>query len=137
MIKVCAYNTDDLEDMSFNKYAKKLEKDDNLEKMKAFLDINETYTIFDEKAVGILGICEYEPGAWYGCIIASNDFGRNPKYAIKMKWLTKQLIALHNPKRVQTISENNPALNKWHEFIGLRQEAILEDNNVLWSMTWE
>ena len=89
--------------------------------------------------MAILAFHEYGDGMFYGCIVASEDFGENPKYAAKMKYLIRCVVRDFRMEYVQTKSEDAPELNKWHEFLGFRQEKKLPNHRrgktfIIWSM---
>ncbi len=142
MIKVFEYLESDIDQMRFNHWGRHLKNSKNLRKVKRFLKENHSFTIYDNKPVAILSFYEYDKDKYYGCIIASDCFGDSPKYAIKMKWLIDRCIKEFGAKRVETISEDSPKLNKWHEFLGFEIEkkdvAIEKDVHYsLWSIKWE
>lgn len=142
MIKIFEYMESDLDNIKFNHWGRVLKSSKCLKNMKAYLSMAHSYTLYDEKPIAILAFDEYDKDKYDGCIIADEDFAKNPKYAIKMRWLIKRLIKDFNMKRVQTTSEDSPKLNKWHEFLGFKLEK--KDSETyrgikynLWGMEWE
>ena len=131
----------DIDEMKFNKWAWHLKNKKALKNIKAYLKSAYSYTIYDKKPIAILSFHEYDNNKYDGCIIADESFGDNPKYAIKMKWLIQRLIKDFKMQRVQTLSEDSPELNKWHEFLGFklekeRCEKIKGVELNLWGMEW-
>lgn len=142
MIKVFKYMESDLDNMKFNYWGRILKSSKCLRNLKAYLNTAYSYTLYDDKPIAILAFDEYDKGKFDGCIIADEDFGKNPKYAIKMKWLVNRVIEEFNMKRVQTTSEDSPALNKWHEFLGFKLEKKDCETHRgikynMWGMEWE
>lgn len=142
-IRIYHYLPEDLDKFEFNKYSRKLKNNKkDLAAMKFFLAQAHSYTLFDtttHKVVAVLAFFEYAPHRFNGCIIASRLFGKNPKYALKMRYLINCLRHDFTPERVETISEDIPQLNKWHQFLGFKLEmklpAYLEKRDyILWSM---
>lgn len=143
MIDVYKYIESDFDKIEFNKWAWYLKNKKTIKRVKAYFRDSNTYTIVaDEKPIAILSFDEYEPSKFDGCILADVHFEDNPKYAIMMKKLVNFVIKKYNMKRVQTESEDDPQLNKWHKFLGFK----LEKKNVfvhrgksfnLWSMEWQ
>lgn len=139
-MKIYKYIEQDIDLMVFNHWGRRLKSSRALKKLKEFLKSSEAYTIYDEKAVAVLAFREYEKGCWECGIIADESF--NTRHVVKMKWLINKCIEKYKPKRIQTLSEDNDKLNKWHEFLGLQKEKTgvtigKEKNLVLWSMEWE
>ena len=139
MIKVFEYMESDIDSMTINHWARILKNKKNLRNIKAYLKSAHSYTLFDDKHVAILAFNEYDKGMYDACIIADVSFADNPKYAIKMRWLIHKLMEVFNMKRLQTTSEDDPKLNKWHEFLGAKMEK--KDSDIikgvhynLWSM---
>ena len=101
-----------------------------------------SFTIWDtvkDHPVAILSFHSYGAGLFYGQIVADELFETNPKYAIKMKYLIGCVIKDFDMKYVQTVSEDADALNKWHEFLGFKQEKSLPKylrgkDFIVWSM---
>lgn len=141
MIEIYRYEPQDIE-MKFNKWAWPFKSKKALKGIKKYLEVFYGYTIYDtnlDKPVAILGFHEYEDRKFYGCIIASKLFEKNPKYAIKMKFLIGKVREQYGAERVETISEDAPKLNKWHEFLGFHKEESLPNHYqgrdfILWSM---
>ena len=141
MIEIYRYEPQDIE-MKFNKWAWPFKSKKALRGIKKYLEAFYSYTIYDttlDKPVAILGFHEYEDGRFYGCIIASELFEKNPKYAVKMKFLIGKVCEQYGAERVETISEDAPALNKWHEFLGFHKKKSLPEyyrgrDFILWSM---
>ncbi len=142
MIEIYAYEPQDLENMKFNKWAWPLKNHKSLLRTKKYLHYFNSYTIYDtklDKAVAILGFHEQKPGDFYGMIVADECFGDNPKYAVKMKFLIGKVKEQFGAESVETVSENAPALNKWHEFLGFHKEKFLPQylhgkDFILWRM---
>jgi hypothetical protein len=142
MIKIYEYLETDINQIKFNHWGRSLKNSKNLKKIKENLKRGHSFTIFDEKPVAILSFFEYDKDRYYGYIIADEDFAKNPKYAIKMRWLIKRVADEFSPKRVETISEDAEKLNRWHEFLGfkLEKQHCWQKKDVqynLWSMEWE
>lgn len=142
MIKIFKYMESDLDNMKFNHWGRILKNSKCLRNLKAYLDKANSYTLYDDKPIAILAFDEYDKDKYDGCIIADEDFGKNPKYAIKMRWLVHRLIKDFKMKRVQTTSEDSPQLNKWHEFLGFKLEQKDSETHRgikynLWGMEWE
>lgn len=142
MIKFFKYIESDIDNMKFNHWGRILKNSKCLRNIKAYLENSYSYTIYDDKPVAILSFHEYDKDKYDGCIIADEDFDKNPKYAIKMKWLINRLVKDFKPERIQTTSEDSPALNKWHEFLGfeLEKKDYYVKNRIkynLWGMKWE
>lgn len=142
MIKVFDYIESDIDNMKFNKWARHLKSSKNLKRIKQYLKMAYSYTLYDDKPVAILAFDEYAEDKYDGCIIADECFSNNPKYAIKMKWLIGVLAEKMGATRVQTLSEDSPELNKWHEFLGFKleikdAETIKGIRQNLWGMEWE
>lgn len=141
-LKIYQYQPEDLNGFDFNHYSRHLRNKKNLAAMKAFLINAHSYTIFDtsiNKAVAVLAFVEYAPHQFNGCIIASRLFAKNPKYAVKMRYLVNCVKRDFAAFRVETISEDKPKLNKWHEFLGFKLEKklpayVAHKDYVLWSM---
>lgn len=143
MIGAYEYIETDFNKIKFNKWSWYLKDRKSIRKTKEYFRLAHSYTLMaDNKPIAILGFHEYEPTHFDGCIVADKHFEDNPKYAIMMKRLVNHLIDKYNMKRVQTTSEDDPQLNKWHEFLGFK----LEKKNIityrdkpfnLWSMEWQ
>lgn len=141
-IKIYQYQDGDLTGFDFNHYARHLRNKKNLAAMKAFLRQAHSFTLFDtgiNKAVAVLAFVETAPHCFNGCIIASRLFAKNPKYAVKMRYLVNCVKRDFAAFRVETISEDRPRLNKWHEFLGFGIEKKLPGylshrDYILWSM---
>ena len=139
MIEIYKYEPQDL-NMTFNKWAWHLKNKKHLAQLKKYLLENYAYTIFDTKInepIAILAFNEIGDREVYSMVIASDKFGKNPKYAIKMKYLADCVIKEYGLKKVITISEDAPDLNKWHEFIGFHEVKKLPNyyrkrNFILW-----
>lgn len=141
MIEIYRYEPQDL-NMSFNKWAWPLKNKKRLVQLRKYLIKNYSFTIFDTKInepIAVLGFNELNNKEFYGLIVASDKFGNNPKYAVKMKYLINCVIKEYGVKKTITISEDAPELNKWHEFIGFKKEMKLPKyfrgkDFIYWSM---
>lgn len=72
-------------------------------------------------------------------VIGDKEFSKNPKYAIITKRFMAKLIKDYKIEYLQTVSEDVPELNKWHEFLGFHKEKSLPGHLrgrdfILWSM---
>lgn len=142
MIEIYKYEAEDLDNMRFNRWAWYYCNRKGLARLRKYLQLAHAYTIYDtlkNKPVAILAFHEYGEGLFYGAIIGSDIFGENPKYAIKMKYLIKCVIRDFKVQYVQTKSEDAPELNRWHAFLGFRQEKKLLNHYrgkdfIIWSM---
>ncbi len=86
MTVIYRYVPADLDNMKFNKWAWQLKSRKEIRKFKKYLELAQAFTLYDEakdKPVAVLAFHEYGEGMYYACIIASEDFGKNPKYAAK------------------------------------------------------
>lgn len=122
MIEIYHYEPQDIE-MRFNKWAWPYKSKRKLAVLKKILAERCSYTLFDTKIdepVAILCFWETKPDCYYGMIIASDKFGNNPKYAVKMRYLIGCVKYQYGAKEVESISEDAPDLNKWHEFLGFK-----------------
>ena len=142
MIKVFDYMEHDLDLIRFNHWCRILKNTKCLRNMKEYLREAHSYTLYDERPIAILAFHKYNDGMYDGCIIADEDFGKNPKYAIRMKKLIEQVVKHFNMKRVQTTSEDSPVLDKWHTFLGFKLEkkdALIKRgiHYNLWGMQWD
>lgn len=143
MIEIYQYEPQDL-NMKFNKWVWPLKNKRKLAILRRYLAENYAYTIFDTKInepVAVLGFNEQEKGIFYGLIVAAERFGSNPKYAVKMKYLIKCVADQYSAEIVETISEDAPDLNKWHEFLGFKQIEKLSNyykgrDFILWRMEY-
>lgn len=141
MIEIYRYEPQDI-NMKFNKWAWPYKNKRKLAVLKKILAEKYSYTLFDTKInepVAILCFWEIGKNSCYGMIIASDKFGNNPKYAIKMKYLIGCVIDQYGINEVKTISEDAPDLNKWHEFLGFEKTEKLPDyykgrDFILWRM---
>lgn len=144
MLNAYSYISTDLDKMRFNHWGRLLKSSKNLKKIKKYLSapMTQSFTVCDNgKPIGILAFHEYEKDKYDGCIIASDEFGNSPKHAIFMRRLIRTAIETYDVKRVQTLSENDPRLNRWHEFLGfkLEKENCTEFRGIkhnLWSVEW-
>ena len=87
MTVIYRYVPADLDNMKFNKWAWQLKSRKEIRKFKKYLELAQAFTLYDEakdKPVAVLAFHEYGEGMYYACIIASEDFGKNPKYAAKI-----------------------------------------------------
>lgn len=142
MTVIYRYVPADLDNMKFNKWAWQLKSRKEIRKFKKYLELAQAFTLYDEtkdKPVAVLAFHEYGEGMYYACIIASEDFGKNPKYAAKMKYLSRCLMRDFHMEYVQTKSEDAPELNRWHEFLGFKPEKKLPNHRrgktfIIWSM---
>ena len=143
MIEIYQYEPQDL-NMKFNKWAWPLKNKRKLAILRRYLAKNYAYTIFDTKInepVAVLGFNEQKKGIFYGLIVAAERFDSNPKYAIKMKYLIKCVAVQYAVKVVETVSEDSPDLNKWHEFLGFCKQKDLPKfyrgkDFILWRMEY-
>lgn len=143
MIGAYEYIESDFDKIKFNKWAWYLKSKRTIKKVKEYFRLANTYTLIaNDKPIAILSFHEYEQGKFDGCILADECFENNPKYAIVMKRLVDHVIEKYDMKRVQTESEDDPQLNKWHEFLGFKLEK--KHNSIyrnkpfnLWSMEWQ
>lgn len=141
MIEIYHYEPQDIE-MKFNKWAWPFKNKRKLALLKKYLAEKYAYTIFDTKInepVAILGFHQYEKHKFHGFIVAAERFGDNPKYAVKMKYLINCVWRQYGAEEVITVSENDPELNKWHEFLGFKKEKDLPKHIrgkdfILWRM---
>lgn len=144
MLQVYEYVESDIDTMKFNYWARLLKNNKSLKKIKAYLSSRNTYSYTlceDKKPIAIVSFHEYEPDCYDGFIVASDEF-KKPAHAIKMKWLITRLAEGFGAVRVQTSSENNSQLNKWHTFLGfkLEKENHFKHKGInynLWSKSWE
>lgn len=143
MIGAYEYIESDFDKIKFNKWAWYLKDKKSIKKTKAYFRDANTYTLIaNDKPLAILSFHEYEPTHYDGCILADEHFEDNPKYAIMMKKLILHVINKYGMKRVQTESEDDPQLNKWHEFLGFKLEkkhSLIHRGKPfnLWSMEWQ
>lgn len=145
MISAFSYISSDLDKIKFNHWGRFLKNGKSLKKIKKYLSnpMTQAFTVCDNgNPIGILAFHEYEKDSYDGCIIADACFGSKPNHVVFMRRLIITAIKTYEMKRVQTLSENDPKLNKWHEFLGfkLEKENNFEFRGVkhnLWSITWE
>ena len=144
MIEIYKAETSDLDRIKFNHWARDMKNSKAIKNFKRYMSnpLVHSFTIYDtaiDKPVAIMACHEYIEKCWYCCVVADECFGNNPKYAMKMKHLAHCVIADFGMQYVQTKSEDEPSLNKWHEFIGFKQEKKLPNHKngidyIIWSM---
>ena len=144
MIEIYKSETGDLDRIKFNYWARDMKNSKAIKAFKRYMSnpMVQSFTIYDtaiDKPVAIMACHEYIEKCWYCCVVADECFGDNPKYAIKMKHLAHCVIKDFGMQYVQTKSEDEPRLNKWHEFIGFKREKSLPNhkngiNYIIWSM---
>ena len=144
MIEIYKTWLTDVDNMKFNKWAWPLKSKKAIKQVKSYISNKDvhSFTIWDtakDHPVAILSFHGYGAGLFCGQIVADELFETNPKYAIKMKYLIGCVIKDFDMKYVQTVSEDADALNKWHEFLGFKQEKSLPKylrgkDFIVWSM---
>lgn len=144
MIEIYKTWLTDVDNMKFNKWAWPLKSKKAIKQLKAYISNNDvhSFTIWDtvkDHPVAILSFHSYLDGMFCGQIVADELFETNPKYAIKMKYLISCVFKDFGAKYVQTVSEDADQLNKWHEFLGFKQEKTLPNylrgkDFIVWSM---
>lgn len=141
MIELYKYEDADLDKMKFNRYAWHLKNRKAIKQIKEYLKRANSFTLYDvkkEKPIAILAFHFYYSGLAYGMIIADEILADNPKYAILIKKIANRLMTDYHIEYLQTVSEDVPALNKWHEFLGFHKEKSLPQHLrgrdfILWS----
>ena len=144
MIEIYKTWLTDVDNMKFNKWAWPLKSKKAIKQLKAYISNNDvhSFTIWDtvkDHPVAILSFHSYLDGMFCGQIVADELFETNPKYAIKMKYLIGCVFKDFGAKYVQTVSEDADQLNKWHEFLGFKQEKPVPNylrgkDFIVWSM---
>lgn len=142
MIEVYKYEETDLDRMTFNRWAWPLKSKKQIKFIKKYLLQAFAFTVYDvikDKPVAVLAFHFYNAGIAYGMVIGDKEFSKNPKYAIITKRFMAKLIKDYKIEYLQTVSEDVPELNKWHEFLGFHKEKSLPGHLrgrdfILWSM---
>lgn len=134
---------EDIQLLEFNKYAWTHKSKKALKELKEYLEcpLVSSFTMWDfekSKPLLVLAFHEYVKGCYYAQIIADKEFGK-PSHIKLFRKTVDKVIADFNMQYIQTVSEDEEDLNKWHTFIGWRKEKVLPNyyrkkNFILWSM---
>lgn len=142
MIEVYKYEETDLDRMTFNRWAWPLKSKKQIKFIKKYLLQTFAFTVYDvtkDKPVAVIAFHFYGKGIAYGMLIGDKEYSKNPKYTIVTKCFWEKLIKNYKIEYAQTVSEDTPELNKWHEFLGFHKEKSLPGHLrgrdfILWSM---
>ena len=142
MIEVYKYEETDLDRMTFNRWAWPLKSKKQIKFIKKYLLQAFAFTVYDvtkDNPVAIIAFHFYGKGIAYGMLIGDKEYSKNPKYTIVTKCFWEKLIKNYKIEYAQTVSEDTPELNKWHEFLGFHKEKSLPGHLrgrdfILWSM---
>ena len=142
MIEVYKYEETDLDRITFNRWAWPLKSKKQIKFIKKYLLQAFAFTVYDvtkDKPFAIIAFHFYGKCIAYGMLIGDNEYSKNPKYTIVTKCFWEKLIKNYKIEYSQTVSEDTPELNKWHEFLGFHKEKSLPGHLrgrdfILWSM---
>ena len=134
---------EDIDLLEFNKYAWTLKSKKALKEFKQYLKqpLVKSFTMWDcdnNKPLLVLAFHSYVKGCYYAQIVADKGFG-NPSHIKLFRKAIDKCIAEFGMQYIQTISEDEKELNKWHTFIGWHKEKDMPNycrkkNFILWSM---
>lgn len=134
---------EDIKLLEFNKHAWTHKSKKALKELKEYLECSlvSSFVMWDfdkNKPLLVLAFHEYVRGCFYAQIIADKEFGKPSHIKLFRKTIDK-VIQDFNMKYIQTVSEDDKELNKWHSFIGWHKEKDLPNyyrnkNFILWSM---
>lgn len=134
---------EDIKLLEFNKYAWTHKSKKALKELKQYLEcpMVSSFTMWDfdkNKPLLVLAFHEYVRGCFYAQIIADKEFGK-PSHIKLFRKAVKKVIEDFNMLYIQTVSEDDEELNKWHSFIGWKKERSFPNfyrkkNFILWSM---
>lgn len=92
----------------------------------------------NHKPLAFIFYRETEPGEYGAFFLISDDF--KVKHCAALRNFVKMLIRQHDAQEVWTASRQDPRLARWHRFMGLEKDGIMEINGEtsdVWRMIWE
>lgn len=134
---------EDIKLLEFNKHAWTHKSKRALKELKKYLEhpLVSSFTMWDfdnNKPLLVLAFHEYVRGCYYAQIVADKEFGKLSHIKLFKKTIDK-VITDFKMLYVQTVSEDNDELNRWHSFLGWKKEREFTNfyrkkNFILWSM---
>ena len=92
----------------------------------------------NNKPLAFIFYRETKPGEFGAFFTISKDF--NTKHCAALRNFVKMLITQHDAQEVWTASRQDPALERWHRFMGLEKDGTMEilgETYDVWRMIWE